>query len=724
MRKHPVTTLLSLAFAFVLLLMAAIGSVGLYSLNLIDNHLGLISEVLLQKYTLMMDMRQAARERSLSLHRMIMLDDPFEQDAEWLLFNQQGAAFALAREKLVGMKLSEAEQIFMEQQGELIRKNVVVQMAVAALAMAGDKEPATAMLTSQALPAQNEVFTHIDLQLELYAQWLHTEREAAGQTYRRLLVFGLLAGGMALLSGLWVAIWSVRQIGRDQRELVARQREQSEIIDGMMTGVMTINERGVVESFNRAAMEIFGYRAEEVVGKNLSILLPEDARKHHDTYLARHFSDEASSVFMGEREVRALRSDGTVFPLRIMLSRIPAGEDGRRRVVASCFDITEQKEQELRLRSSQKMDALGKLTGGIAHDYNNMLAVILGYVELLMLRIPEGDALRKYVTEIQQAAERGSRLTSKLLAFTRRKPLEVSLVDINALLQDDRMMLEKTLTAAVSLRLQLGDAMCLAALDRDDLANAILNITINARHAMPNGGVLTIETRRQKILQKQAEKRKIAPGEYVELSITDTGVGMDEETVGRIFEPFFSTKGDNGTGLGMSQVYGFMKRSGGDISVTSTLGQGTCFVLLFPCRSNLGGEASSQGPVEKTVFPVSDRLILVVDDEPALREMTAEMLQAEGYRVVTAEGAEKALSLLQREPVELLLSDVIMPGMNGYQLAAKVEQSYPQIKIQMMSGYSDSLDNSEVDPRLARQLLRKPFSGEELRQRVHQKFSA
>ncbi len=723
MQKRSITTPLSLAFAFVLLLLAAIGAVGLSNLKIIDNHLGLISDELLKKYTLMTDMRQAARERSLSLHRMIMLVDPFERDEEWLVFNQYGAAFARAREELEAMALSVDELEHMERRAELIRKNVVVQLEVAAFAMDDMTEQATSLLISQAVPAQNEVLSHIESQLELYTSWLNEERMEAGKTYQRLRTFGLIAGILAILGGLWVAIWSVRQIDRDQRALLAREREQGDIIDGMMTGVITINERGIIENFNRAAMEIFGYRAEEVVGNNINMLLPETAHARHDGYLEQYFINEDINAFMGERELYACRADGSTFPLSIMLSKIPPREDGTKRVIASCFDITEQKEQEQRLRSSQKMDALGKLTGGIAHDYNNMLAVILGYAELLKLRLAKDDTQLSYVDEIHQAAERGSRLTSKLLAFTRRKPMEESAVDVNELLRDDRMMLEKTLTVAVTLRLQLDDKLCVASLDRDDLENAILNIAINARHAMPEGGVLTIETRRIELLPLQAKRHDVVPGEYVSLSITDTGTGMDEETMSRIFEPFFSTKGENGTGLGMSQVYGFVQRSGGDISVDSTPGEGTRFELLFPCIDSSQREITPTGEGGVDYDAPADKTILVVDDEPAMCSMISEMLQVDGYHVLMAHGAEEALNLLRKEPIDLMLSDVIMPGMNGYQLAAEVQLNHPDVAIQMMSGYSDNIDSSQVEPQLATHMLSKPFSAEVLRERVAQLFT-
>ena len=457
-KNRSITLLLSLAFTFVLALLVGIGLYGMYSLKVIDQHLGLITDQLMKKHTLTMTMRQAARERSLNMHRMILMDDPFDRDDEWLNFNTNGSIFTQARLELVDMNLSPEELGILEEQGEKIRKNVVVQREVAELAMAGERESAAVLLAAQALPAQNEVFKHIESLLSHYDYSLQHEREQAGITYQKIVTVGWMVGGMALFAGMFVAIWSVRRIGRGQRVLLAHEREQSEIINGMMTGVMTISEGGVIESFNHAASSIFGYSSDEIIGKSLNILLPESVRKYHDRYLENYFLSDDPSAFMGEREILAMRADATLFPLRIMLSQLPPDKKGVRRVIASCFDITEQKEQEERLRSSQKMDALGKLTGGIAHDYNNMLGVILGYSELLKMKVGDDKQLHSYIHEICQAAERGSKLTKKLLSFTRRKPMEESIVDINALLRDDKMMLERTLTSSISLEMQLDSA--------------------------------------------------------------------------------------------------------------------------------------------------------------------------------------------------------------------------------------------------------------------------
>ena len=389
-------------------------------------------------------------------------------------------------------------------------------------------------------------------------------------------------------------------------------------------------------------------------------------------------------------------------------------------------DITERKlaekekeDLQRELQQVQKMDALGKLTGGIAHDYNNMLGVITGYAELLKDALDKQPKLARYAHQIHHAGVRSAKLTKKLLAFSRTKTPEANSLNLNMLLLKQEHMLEKTLTVRIKLVLNLEKKPWLIWLDDSDMEDAILNMSINAMHAIEGNGQLTIQTSNQKINQMDAQALGITPGDYVLLSITDTGCGIDKETIERIFDPFYSTKGESGSGLGLSQVYGFVQRSGGVIKVDSEPGQGTQFTLYFP-RYHASGDAEQSAEDYPAATFTGNKTILVVDDEPALLNLTGEMLGLNSFNVICAESAKQALNILQHESVDVLVSDIIMPDMDGYQLAAIVKEKYPSIKIQLASGFSDERNMDKIDESLRQNLLLKPYNSQALLQRIRE----
>ena len=383
--------------------------------------------------------------------------------------------------------------------------------------------------------------------------------------------------------------------------------------------------------------------------------------------------------------------------------------------------LAEEEKQDLQreLQQSQKMDALGKLTGGIAHDYNNMLGVITGYAELLKAALGKQPKLAKYAHEIHHAGERSAKLTKKLLAFSRTKTPAAKSLNLNMLLLKQEHMLEKTLTARIKLVLNLEKNPWYIRLDDSDLEDAILNMSINAMHAIEGSGQITIQTSKQKINQKAARSLGITPGDYVLLSVTDTGCGIDKETIEKIFDPFYSTKGEQGSGLGLSQVYGFVQRSGGVIKVDSEPGQGAQFTLYFPRYHESGDDEQSVEDYPATAF-IGNKTILVVDDEPALLKLTGEMLGLNSFNVICAESAKQALNILQHESIDILISDIIMPGMDGYQLAAIVKEKYPSIKIQLASGFSDERNMDKIDESLQQNMLLKPFNSQALLQKIRE----
>ncbi len=381
-------------------------------------------------------------------------------------------------------------------------------------------------------------------------------------------------------------------------------------------------------------------------------------------------------------------------------------------------DISEQLMLEDTLQQSQKMDALGKLTGGIAHDYNNMLGVILGYSEILSEKLSHETELQKHVQQITRAGNRGAKLTKKLLSFSRHRLSDLENLNINMLLLEEKDMLQKTLTPRIELIFDLEDNLFPVLLNRNDFEDAIVNLCINASHAMKGKGKLNIHSYNTQISDSEARLQQIKQGKYVCLSFSDTGCGMDEATKEKIFDPFFSTKGDSGTGLGLSQVYGFIKRNNGSIKVHSKLENGTQFLLYFPCsEKNIKQEPRKEIYVSELH---GSETILIVDDEPALLELNSEILNSHGYRALCANDALQALEILKTENIDLLLSDIIMPGMDGYELAATVAKNYPKIKIQLASGFNDEKHKGLVEDKLYQQILHKPYDTHTLLKKIRE----
>ncbi len=414
------------------------------------------------------------------------------------------------------------------------------------------------------------------------------------------------------------------------------------------------------------------------------------------------------------REYRIKKPDGEEIWIKARAYPIRNTDGDVIRIAGIAEDITVRKIAEETIRRSQKMDALGKLTGGIAHDYNNMLGIILGYSEHLIDLLDDQPEIQKYADRIKQVGERGAKLTKKLLSFAKNRPNDFQKLDINKLLKDEKDILERTLTARIQLDLNLCDDLWHVYLTESDLEDAILNICINAMHAIDGSGKIIIETCNQKINANKAEQLGLIAEDYVLLTVADTGCGMTEALKNKIFDPFFSTKGVAGTGLGLSQVYGFIKRCKGAVTVDSNPQQGSRFNLYFPRYT--GGEPDKQFiEIDKNIDLKGKGHILVVDDEVDLLSIMKNIISKQGYTVFCAENGKQALDIIEAEEIDLLVSDVVMPEMDGYELAAIVQDKYPQIKIQLASGF-DEVDHAEVE--LVNDILQKPYEAEDLLRRI------
>jgi signal transduction histidine kinase len=373
------------------------------------------------------------------------------------------------------------------------------------------------------------------------------------------------------------------------------------------------------------------------------------------------------------------------------------------------------------LRQAQKMEAIGQLTGGIAHDFNNMLAIIIGSLDLAARRLARGDhAIEKYLASGQEGARRAASLIQQLLAFSRQQPLAPTALDVNNLMSDVSELLRRSLGEPIKLNAMLAPDLWTIHADRNQLENAILNLAVNARDAMPDGGELTVETANAPLADAQAAQAGVAAGEYVLILIRDTGVGMPPEVIEKAFDPFFTTKKSGaGTGLGLSQVYGFVRQSGGCVQIESGVGRGTAVRIYLP--RYVGPKAPRPAESEATPTPTSDGnvTVLVVEDEEGVRAHAVSALRELGYQVLEADNASKALEVVDRHPeIRLLFTDVVMPDMNGRRLSEEVTQRRPGMKVLFTTGYTRDaiVHNGTVDHDVS--LITKPFTLDELGRKV------
>ncbi|MGC4054328.1 MAG: ABC transporter substrate binding protein [Paludibaculum sp.] len=423
-------------------------------------------------------------------------------------------------------------------------------------------------------------------------------------------------------------------------------------------------------------------------------------------------------------EYRILRPDGRVRHVR-SYGEFTKLRDGRSMVMGTVQDVTEMKEIEEQFRHVQRVESLGTLAGGIAHDFNNLLTVINGYSHMLLGRVGEQDQNRRLLLEIQRAGQRAADLTRQLLAFSRKQVLQPQVLDLNEVAMSMQGLLVPLLGETVELRFQTAKSLSRVRADRTQLAQVLLNLAANARDAMPMGGAFTIRTANEEIMEaRSSQAMDLQPGQYVALYAMDTGAGMDEATRERIFEPFFTTKEvGKGTGLGLSSVYGIVKQSGGHISVFSKPGQGATFRILLPAVDEPATVVSTPawGPGKQA----SHHVILLVEDQGQVRELARETLSQLGYRTYAASNGEQALELFSKAdpPVELLITDVVMPGMSGPELAERLLQHNPKLGVLYMSGYPGESLEQENGSGMGH-ILRKPFLPKDLEAMVEEMLAA
>jgi two-component system cell cycle sensor histidine kinase/response regulator CckA len=479
---------------------------------------------------------------------------------------------------------------------------------------------------------------------------------------------------------------------------------------------------------NRACAELFGAASmDELIGKPVLDCFHPDCR---DAVVERirRLNEEGENAPLNNECI--LRPDGAVVPVEV--SAIPFVFEREHGALVFARDVSERKKAEMererlqvQLLHSQKMESIGRLAGGVAHDFNNMLGVINGYAELLLDEMSTESPLRTEITEIRNAGQRAARLTQQLLAFSRKQILLPQVIDLNVLMAEMEHMLRRLLGADIEFHTTLAPDLGAVKADPGQIEQVIVNLAINARDAMPRGGKLAIETRNLDLDEAYASRHvSVLPGSYVMLSVTDNGVGMSEEVMSRVFDPFFTTKErGKGTGLGLSTAYGTIQQSGGAISVYSEPGRGTTFKVLLPRVNAPVAEQkpATQGPVER-----GTESILLVEDEESVRNMAERVLSRSGYHVIAAVHGMDALSIMGQPGlrVDLLLTDMIMPGMNGRELAAKLIEGRPDLKVLFMSGYADNamVENGLLEAGAS--FINKPFGVAELVRRVQEVLGA
>lgn len=512
---------------------------------------------------------------------------------------------------------------------------------------------------------------------------------------------------------------------RDVTGRRAAERKFEQFLEFAPDAIVGVAPSGRIVLANQQTEALFGYPRDELIGQLVEVLVPERFRDVHPGHRNGYFKEPRTRAMGTGSELYAVRKDGTEFAAEISLSSIET-EDGIL-ATAAVRDVSDRAESERekalqeQLAQSRRLESVGQLAGGIAHDFNNILGVIMNYAEFVGDELAADSQAHRDVEEIRRAAERAAALTRQLLIFSRREVVKPELLYLRDVVTELENLLHRALGERVELVTRFGADRCAIEADAGQIEQVLVNLAVNARDAMPDGGRLVIEVDKATLDDEYTELHPdTKPGTYVRLKVSDTGVGMDKETIQRAFEPFFTTKRKGeGTGLGLATVYGIVTGAGGRIDIYSELGMGTTIKIHLPASSATPSEAKALARERPAGH---GEVILVVEDEPDVRRMAERILSKGGYTVIGTDNGDRALAICGRpdQPIHLLLTDVIMPGMLGTELVEQVKEMRPELGVVFMSGYShEVLAPGALAEQGANAFIEKPFNSGDLLQVVH-----
>lgn len=509
---------------------------------------------------------------------------------------------------------------------------------------------------------------------------------------------------------------------RHEEALRRSEARYRSLVESAVYGIYRSSLEGRFLNVNPALISMLGYKSG---GEVLGLDPQKDVFLNPEEH-SRLMQECRPKGRLDNFETKWKRKDGSVITVQLSGRTVASEEEPKEFLEIIAEDVTDKRMLEDQFRQSQKMEAVGRLAGGVAHDFNNLLMVISGYAEVLLEKLESGNPMRQKAEAIQQATDRATTLTRQLLAFSRKQLLELKVVDVNTIVSDMERLLKPLIGENIELTTRLGTGLGRTRADAGQLEQVIMNLVVNAKDAMPNGGKIAIQTANAELDDSYGREHTfIRPGPYLMLSVTDTGCGMSKETQSRIFEPFFTTKEKGkGTGLGLSTVYGIVKQSGGYVFARSEVGHGTIFRIYLPRVEDVLHAAD---PVKNSsANTTGSETILLVEDEDSVRQLVRETLEGRGYRVIEAENGGTALQVTGRlsEPIHLIITDVVMPGINGRDLARELAKTHPQARVLFLSGYTEDaiLHQGGMEPGTA--FLQKPFTLQNLSRKVREVLRA
>ena len=549
---------------------------------------------------------------------------------------------------------------------------------------------------------------------------------ATGLTMELVLAALGIAIGASVLFNPWILPVLIAPLALAHRSLstVALLRESEERSRTMFaaapTAIMLFDRTGKILSANRSAESLFGYSEQEMIGRLPTTFRHPDDADHGDEAFGQLIRGERDSY---RREASFVTKSGATVVAHLATALVRDADGKPAYVIGMAEDVTEQRQLEEQLRQSQKLEAIGRLAGGVAHDFNNMLTAIGGYTALALEQAETGSTLRGDLDEIRKATDRAALLTRQLLAFSRKQVLMPELLNLNDVVLELEAMLRPLLGEDVTLTMQLDPGLGPIEADPGQLHQVVMNLVVNASDAMPNGGGITIATANCDVGENDDS---IEPGHYVTLAVRDTGEGIDEQTLRQIFEPFFTTKdAGKGTGLGLATVYGIVKQTGGYVAVESELGIGSAFTIYLRRADGLVQQPVEPEPAPVVAEPVvvaatASTRVLVVEDEDVIRGLVDQVLRGEGYEVLLAADGDEAIALAGSNRVDVLLTDLTMPGIGGHELADRLRAGAPALKVLFMSGFAEGNDFSTSALPPATAFLEKPFTFTMLSERMRE----